>query len=134
MKRREAREVLMQAVFQMEAQKDFSEKLFDKFLKTTENLDSDSRKYIEKTYFVIRKYLEEIDSKIEKNSKGWTVRRMSKTDLATLRLATAELSYNLGIPPAVAIDEAVELAKNYGEANSDKFVNGVLRKIFKENQ
>ena len=70
MKRREAREVLMQAVFQMEAQKDFSEKLFDKFLKTTENLDSDSRKYIEKTYFVIRKYLEEIDSKIEKNSKG----------------------------------------------------------------
>ena len=73
-----------------------------------------------------------IDSVIEsKLKKGWTIRRISKTSLAILRLAVYEMKYIDSVPDSVAINEAVELAKKY-TVDESKFINGVLGSISKE--
>ena len=72
---------------------------------------------------------EKVDALIEKYSVGWTVQRMSCVTLAALRLAVCELLYDEKIPTGVTVNEAVELAKKYGEAKSYAFVNSVLGKI-----
>lgn len=72
---------------------------------------------------------DEIDELISTYSQGWTIERMPNVDRAVLRLASWELLHNAEIPQAVAIDEAVELAKEYSTDDSARFVNGVLAKI-----
>ncbi|MBR2108989.1 MAG: transcription antitermination factor NusB [Ruminococcus sp.] len=73
-----------------------------------------------------------IDSLIEsKLKKGWTIKRISKTSLAILRLAVYEMKYVDSVPESVAINEAVELAKKY-TVDESKFINGVLGSIAKE--
>ena len=70
--------------------------------------------------------LEEIDNKISTNLKSWSMDRISKVNLAILRLAVCEISYIEDIPYQVSINEAVELAKKYGDDDSPAFINGVL--------
>ncbi len=70
----------------------------------------------------------EIDEKLSAASEGWKLSRMSKVDLAILRLATYELLYD-HLPEGVAIGEAVELAKKYGTDRSGSFVNGIMAKL-----
>lgn len=77
------------------------------------------------------KYLEEIDGKIATYANNWQLKRMAVIDRNVLRLGVFELLYSPGIPPKVAINEAVELAKKYGGVDSGKFVNGILDKIHK---
>ncbi|MBL5975219.1 MAG: transcription antitermination factor NusB [Candidatus Leucobacter sulfamidivorax] len=72
---------------------------------------------------------EEIDELIASYAQGWTLERMPNVDRAVLRIASWELLHNPEVPPAVAIDEAVELAKEYSTDDSGRFVNGVLGKI-----
>ncbi len=72
---------------------------------------------------------EEIDELISSYAQGWTIDRMPNVDRAVLRLASWELLHNPDVPSAVAIDEAVELAKQYSTDDSARFVNGVLGKI-----
>ncbi len=73
-------------------------------------------------------HLAEIDALLDVISEGWKVARMNKVDLSVLRLAAFEQQYD-GVPKGVAINEAVELAKAYGENRSGSFVNGVLAKL-----
>jgi transcription antitermination protein NusB len=73
-----------------------------------------------------------IDKQIQKAAPEWPLEKIAKIDLAILRLATYELTIKKTEPPKVVIDEAVELAKSYGNDNSAKFVNGVLGSILKE--
>lgn len=76
--------------------------------------------------------VDSIDSLIEsKLKKGWTIKRISKTSLAILRLAVYEMEYVDNVPDSVAINEAVELAKKY-TVDESKFINGVLGSIAKE--
>lgn len=72
---------------------------------------------------------DEIDELIASYAQGWTIDRMPNVDRAVLRLASWELLHNAEVPAAVAIDEAVELAKEYSTDDSARFVNGVLGKI-----
>lgn len=72
---------------------------------------------------------EEIDEQITTFSKDWSLARMPAVDRAVLRLATWEILYNDEVPTAVAIDEAVELAKEFSTDDSGAFVHGVLAKI-----
>jgi N utilization substance protein B len=74
---------------------------------------------------------EELDRLLGERVEGWDVGRMGKVDLAVLRLALYEMLYDEDIPEGVAINEAVELAKRYGQDNSRAFVNGVLSKYAK---
>ncbi len=74
-------------------------------------------------------HLDEIDELIVSYSQGWTIDRMPHIDRALLRIASWELLFNDEVPAAVAIDEAIELAKEYSTEDSSRFVNGVLGKI-----
>lgn len=71
----------------------------------------------------------ELDKKINRVAEGWKTRRMGKVDLTILRLALYEMLYDDQIPEKVAINEAVELAKKFGQAESPSFINGVLAKL-----
>lgn len=73
--------------------------------------------------------LDEIDEKLNMTAEGWQTKRMGKVDLTILRLAVYEIKYDEDIPTGVAINEAVELAKKFGQDSSPAFVNGVLAKF-----
>lgn len=70
-----------------------------------------------------------IDELISSTAKGWKIERMSKVDLSILRLSIYELMFDEDIPKKVAINEAVELAKEYGGEDSASFINGILGEI-----
>lgn len=91
----------------------------------------DDEKYIRAKYNRIVEKLPELDELINSNSKGWDTARMGKADLAILRLAVYETVFDDDIPIGVAIDEAVELAKKYGQDESASFVNGILAGVAK---
>lgn len=90
--------------------------------------DSD---YIEERCQTIRERIPELDKLIDDNTEGWDTTRMGKVELTVLRLAVYEMCFDEDIPARVAIDEAVELAKKYGQENSGGFVNAILAKIMK---
>jgi len=81
-------------------------------------------------------HIKEIDKIIESAAPEWPIEQISIVDRNVLRIGLAELLYSdkKEVPSKVAINEAIEIAKNYGGANSGKFVNGVLGTIFKETQ
>jgi transcription antitermination protein NusB len=79
----------------------------------------------------IKKHNAEINQIISNCAPEWPLEKISKIDLVILRIATFEILYDSGTPEKVAIDEAVELAKEFGSESSSKFVNGVLGAISK---
>lgn len=100
------------------------------FLEDNEEIDSQKdADYIEARCRAVREKIPEIDRLIDENTVGWETARMGKVDLAVLRLAVYELRCDDEIPAGVAIDEAVEIAKEYGQENSGGFVNAILAKI-----
>jgi len=78
--------------------------------------------------------LAEIDSLLNERTKGWTTQRMGKVDLAILRLALFEMKFDEAVPEGVAINEAVELAKKFGQEESASFINGVLARFADKGQ
>ena len=91
--------------------------------------DEEAVSYIKDAIFGIDKNKKDIDEKIVQNLKSnWKLERVSKIDLTILRLAIYEIKYK-DLPYKVAINEAVELAKKYGEDTSKNFVNGILASI-----
>lgn len=80
----------------------------------------------------IIKNLQLLDQKIQASAPEWPTEKIAKIDLAILRLATYELLVDKSQPPKVVIDEAIEIAKEFGNPNSPKFINGVLGTIVKE--
>ncbi|KAM9865412.1 Transcription antitermination protein NusB [Leucobacter aridicollis] len=77
----------------------------------------------------VNDHREEIDELIASYAQGWTIERMPNVDRAILRIASWEMLHNPEVPAAVAINEAVALAKEYSTDDSSRFVNGVLGKI-----
>ncbi len=77
-------------------------------------------------------HLVEIDPLISRHADNWDMKRMAVIDRNILRLGVFELMYREDVPPKVCINEAVELAKRFGDAESGKFVNGVLDAIHKK--
>ncbi|MCR5734367.1 MAG: transcription antitermination factor NusB [Lachnospiraceae bacterium] len=91
--------------------------------------DNGDEEYIKDKYNRISEMLPQLDDIINKASKGWSTERMGKADLTILRLAAYEVLFDDDIPTGVAIDQAVELAKKYGQDESAAFVNGILSGI-----
>jgi len=85
--------------------------------------------YITGKYAKIIEKKSELDSLIDEKAEGWDVKRMGKVELAVLRLALYEMKYDEDVPTGVAINEAVELAKKFGQDNSGSFVNAILAKL-----
>ena len=99
--------------------------LDDKQVSMTEKEANEIR---EKVQNIIER-ISEIDEKISSTAIGWKIERIAKAELAILRLAIYEALYDESVPVQVAINEAVELAKAYGEDNGASFVNGILGNI-----
>ena len=85
--------------------------------------------YIQEVFGGVEKHKEEIDSLIGKNAEGWNFERLSRIDKAIMRLAICEMLYIDSITTSIAINEAVELAKEYSTDEAPRFINGILGKI-----
>lgn len=131
MSRRQARKHLFNLVFQTEFNIDVDFKdIMDTYSEEYEEYDPSEVDFIKTEYEGIVKNIKEIDFYINKAARGWSVERLSKVDLAILRLATYEIMYS-EIPDRVSVNEAVELAKEFGENKSASFINGVLGGVVK---
>ena len=133
MNRRELRESIFQLLFMTEFNP--SEEMGEQkelYLDGIENLQEKDQAYIEEHMAKIMDKLPEIDELISEHSNGWKLDRIGKEELAILRLAIYEAKFDEEIPVGVAVNEAVELAKTYGEDGGAAFVNGILGKIVNE--
>lgn len=133
MNRTAIREQTFKLIYSLEIQKQENlEEAIGLYEQSNEITDKNAKEYIEEVLFGIEKNKNEIIQQIEKNLKSdWKLERISKIDLAILKLAIYELKYTQ-IPFKVVINEAVELAKKYGEETSKNFVNGILASVVKE--
>ena len=133
MKRSAIREAAFKLIYSLEIQKienlDEQMELYFECENITEN---EAKEYIIDAVKGIKEHLEEINILIEKNLKAdWTLKRISKVDFSILKLAIYEIKYK-NLPYKVAINEALEIAKKYGEESSKNFINGILASIVKE--
>ena len=132
MSRRDARKHIFNLVFQTEFNVDVDVKeSFDTYTAEYENLKKDETDFVSREYRGILANIESIDSYIDKFAVGWNVTRIPKTDLAIMRLGVYEIIFDNEIPDAVAVNEAVELAKEFSGNKAPAFVNAVLSKIAK---
>ena len=130
MTRRELRENVFKMLFRVEFfdAGELPEQL-ELFGEEVDHVTDQEFKYIAERYRDIYNHLPEIDGAINEVAKGWKTTRMGKVDLALIRLAVYEIRYDDEIPFKVAVNEAVELAKQYGTNDSPAFVNGILAKF-----
>ncbi|MCR4588674.1 MAG: transcription antitermination factor NusB [Lachnospiraceae bacterium] len=132
MGRRELREQLFKLLFRKEfhPQEDMQEQE-EMFFEDVgaKPVSEEEHVYICEKYEKIVAKLPEIDGMLNEKATGWTTARMGKVDLTILRVAVYEMLYDDDIPVNVAINEAVELAKKFGQDESSSFVNGVLAKF-----
>ena len=139
MKRSAARELAIQLSFAAAAAKLDPEDLLDSFFDQehygtlaaeqelcTEYPDDIQLDYIRRLTRLTAENRSEIDGFIERYARGWKIERISRTALAVMRCAICEILYMEDIPNAAAINEAVELDKNYDDPDTVSFVNGVL--------
>jgi N utilization substance protein B len=130
MSRRELREQIFKLLFRVEFNKmeDMPEQ--EQLFFEDENAARDKDAvYVSEKFRKISDKLAEIDSQLNEKAEGWNTARMSKVDLTILRLAVFEICYDEDVPTGVAINEAVELAKKFGQDASSGFVNGILAKF-----
>lgn len=130
-KNSEARAIAIKFVYQCESEKMFyfsasQYKNFCKYFSVSENIAAIAQQFIQGVF----REFDQIDGLINQASRKWPLPRMASMDRAVLRLATYELIEN-SEPVKVVINEAIELAKEYGTENSGKFVNGILDAVAK---
>jgi transcription antitermination factor NusB len=135
-KRTRARELALQLLYQVDIRQEPLDLLVDDFwenqIHDSEGLDQQLKDF---TMVLVKGTLDNIkdtDSEISSAAQNWQLERMAAIDRNIMRMACYELLYLEDIPPKVSINEAVDLAKKYGDIESGKFVNGILDKINKK--
>ncbi|RAV18653.1 transcription antitermination factor NusB [Paenibacillus contaminans] len=141
MRRRLAREIALQSLYQMQMNDVSSKDAIAMAIFEAENDneaeletgdDKISPQYVQELVEGAEDNKETIDELLAEYLKGWKIDRLSKVDREVLRLAAYEMIYRNDVPPKVVVNEAIELAKHFGTEESGKFVNGVLGKMIKE--
>ena len=139
MSRRKARKNAFILLFELdflewEQPEKAAELFFDQLetLDSPEQADEAEQAFVRSAVTGVAEHLEEIDQALNRVARGWSIDRMSKGDLAILRLALYEMRYAEDVPPGVAINEAVDLAKAYSSDEAPAFVNGVLGRLAAE--
>lgn len=130
MSRRELREQIFKLLFRVEFNS--SEEMPEQeklFFEDTCIADETDAAYISAKYHKIVEKLEVIDKMLNERTENWDTARMGKVDLTILRLAVYEMTFDEDVPAGVAINEAVELAKKFGQDASSGFVNGILARF-----
>ena len=128
MRRKETREALMKLIYQM----DIHNELDNTSMFETLKLQIDSKREQEYGSTLINQFITNqfaINNIIEANSTNWSMDRISKVDLAILRLSITEILYLEDIPFKVSVNEAVELAKLFSSDDAYVFINGILGKV-----
>ena len=131
MNRRTLREQVFKLLFRIEFnnQEEMQQQCSYFFEDSDNQILEEDMDYIQNKYNKIMDHLSEIDQLINEKAKGWSTQRMGKVDLTIIRLAVYEILYDENVPTNVAINEAVELAKKFGQDESYGFVNGILAKF-----
>ena len=131
--RRKSRELALQILFQLEYDPQFDVKTsFGRFVSNFRP-EPEVIDYTEKITFGVIEYQGEIDSTIQSHSPRWKISRMDRVDRNTLRIAVYELLYEQQeVPPKVVINEAIEIGKTFGNAESAAFINGILDQVARE--
>lgn len=131
MSRRELREQVFKLLFRIEFNdlEEMKEQCGLFFEDMDNPISEQGMTQIKEKYDRIMDRLQEIDKQINEHAKGWTTDRMAKVDLTIIRLGVYEILYDETVPNGVAINEAVELAKKFGQDSSYSFVNGVLARF-----
>ncbi|MBF0331462.1 MAG: transcription antitermination factor NusB [Candidatus Omnitrophica bacterium] len=132
-KRSIARECALKILYQMEMTGYAPDKAIPAFWEYEPDHPEDVRDFATKLVNGIHANLTVIDEKLGEYATNWQLNRMAVIDRNVLRLGLYELKFSgIDIPPKVAINEAVDLAKKYGDHDSSKFVNGILDKVHKK--
>jgi len=130
MNRHLSRSIVMQTLFEWDFRQ--KENPFDVAKRHFKLFKDDvDQEYVNRTIKGVMRNLAKIDAQITAAASEWPIEQIAPLDKNILRLAIYELLFTSEIPPKVAINEAVELAKTYGSDNSSKFVNGVLGTIYR---
>lgn len=135
MSRRKARILAFQALYSFDVGKTDCEQLVSLSWLELEKLEKLSEATAVYTKFLISgtlENLEEIDKKISENLINWDFDRLNRVDLAILRVSSFPLLFQKDLHPSIIIDEAIQIAKDYGSADSFKFVNAVLDNMQKK--
>ena len=130
MKRTELRENIFKLLFvSMFTEKEEMPEQLKLYFEGLEKLAENDQTYMEDKVGSVLEKEKEIDDILNGTSKGWKTTRMSKVDLTILRLAVYEILFDADVPTGVAINEAVELAKQFGGDDSAAFINGILGRV-----
>ena len=134
MTRTELREYVFKLLFRVEFNEPDDMPMQEElFFADDETVFSDKDKaFIADKFERIKNVIPELDEALFAKAEGWNKNRMGKVELTIFRLAIYEILKDETVPAGVAINEAVELAKKYGQDNSGSFVNGVLAKFTRE--
>jgi len=127
-----AREHALKILYQFDIIRRPIEEVVDSYWKAEETKDQEIITYANLLSRGINVHIKDIDQKISDYATNWQIKRMAIIDRNVMRIGLFELLHATDIPPKVAINEAVELAKKYGDLESSKFVNGILDKIHKK--
>ena len=132
MNRTKSRELAFKLIYEKEIQKIVEEDTLEIFFESNEIEEPEVKEYLKDILFGVSENEEKINSLIEKNLKEkWTIDRVSKINISLLKIAIYEMIYKK-LPYKVAINEVVELAKQYSDEQAGSFINGVLASIVKE--
>ena len=131
--RHRARERSLQILFQWDARKGSIEDAISSFYDTLYSEQSETKpapdEFVDRLVRGVAENIAEIDRRLSQHAEHWRIERMPAVDRNVLRLGAFEVLHCPDMPPAVAIDEAIELARRFGTADSPAFVNGVLDRL-----
>lgn len=128
--RRESRELALQLLYSIDANPTYTTReTLQIFREEQANLLPRVREFSESLVIGVQEHRVAIDAAIKERSKNWSLSRMPRVDLNVMRLASYELMYRADIPKKVTINEAIEIARKFGDKESPAFVNGILDEI-----
>ena len=133
MTRKKVREHIFVLLFRVDFhKKEELEEQVSIYMDELQEASEKEKQEIRDKFYAIVDHMEQLDNMIEDKIRGWKLQRLAKADITLLRLAAYEIVFDEEVPDSVAINEAVEMSKQYGTDKSTSFVNGVLSSIVKE--
>jgi len=135
--RRKGREIALKVLYSMEYDEIIDDKNLESFMAKLDEITEDKKEensivsFAKKLLSTIVKNIDEIDLNIQQHSTNWSFEQIGILDKSVLRIAISELLFTK-TPPAIIMNEAIEIAKKYCSESSGKFINGVLNAIAKE--
>jgi len=130
-KRRSSRELALKFLYQFELNEGDLDEQIKLFLEWNSSQE-DVENFMKELVVSLIDKMEEIDEIIQKFSDHWVLDRMTVIDRNILRMGACELLFNFSTPPKVVINEAIDIAKKYGNEDSPEFINGILDKVYNE--